>query len=242
MRDKWNRPGEEETYFTEETLKRLSGEVARWVETPTYIQVPESECEALSARIDLKNSHPKARELVGEVFGRVKNCTEAKDYRLGLEIVKEALDSQVEKLPIDEQDAARRKLFYKKGYLHEARATFEMEELPQSNLQRKAQFFQAIEAYIDADLQVKGGLVSDYALRISEAAGGAELSDLQVEALTKAFGRDNFVLAGKDDAGIGIMIQDVMRRSGDAVSLGRVPSGKEVIEYSDIHLPGEHSN
>lgn len=242
MRDKWNRPGEEEAYFTEEALKRLSGKVARWVETPTYVQVPESESEALAARIDLKNSHPKARQLVGEVFGKVKNCTEAKDYRLGLEIVREALDSQVERLPTDEQDAARRKLFYKKGYLHEARATFEMGELPQSNPQRKAQFFQAIEAYIDADLQVEGGLVSDYACRVSEAAGGAEISDLQVEALTKVFGKDNFVLAGKGDAGIGIMIQDVMRRSGDAVSLGRVPGGKEVIEYSDIHLPGEHSN
>lgn len=242
MRDQWNRPGEEEAYFTEETLMRLSGKVARWVETPTYVQVPESESEALSARIDLKNSHPKARELVGEVFGRVKNCTEAKDYRLGLEIVREALDSQVEKLPIDEQGAARRKLFYKKGYLHEARATFEMEKLPLSNPQRKAQFFQAIEAYVDADLQVEGGLVSDYALRVSEAAGGAELSDLQVKALTKFFGKGNFVLAGKNDAGIGIMIQDVMRRSGDVVSLGRVPGGNEVIEYSDIHLPGEHSN
>lgn len=242
MRDKWNRPDEEEAYFTEETLKRLSGKVTRWVETPTYVQVSESESEALSARIDLKNSHPKARELVGEVFGRVKNCTEAKDYRLGLEIVREALDNRVEKLPIDEQDAARRKLFNKKGYLHEARATFEMEELPLSDPRRKAQFFQAIEAYIDADLQVEGGLVSDYALRISEAAGGAELSDLQVKALTKAFGEGNFVLADKNDAGIGIMIQDVMRRSGDAISLGFVPGGNEVIEYSDIDLPGEHSN
>lgn len=242
MRDKWNRPDEEEAYFIEETLKRLSGKVARWVETPTYVQVPESESEALFARIDLKNSHPKARELVGEVFGRVKNCTEAKDYRLGLEIVREALDSQVKKLPIDEQDAARIKLFYKKGYLHEARATFEMEELPLSDPRRKAQFFQAIEAYIDADLQVEGGLVSDYALRVSESAAGAELSDLQVKALTKAFGEDNFVLADKNDAGIGIMMQDVMRRSGDAVSLGCVPGGKEAIEYSDIHLPGEHSN
>lgn len=242
MRDKWNRPDEEEAYFTEETLKRLSRKVARWVETPTYVQVSESESEALSARIDLKNSHPKARELVGEVFGRVKNCTEAKDYRLGLEIVRQALDSQVEKLPIDEQDAARRKLFYKKGFLHEAIGTWEMENLPLSDPKRKAQFFQAIESYIDADLQVEGGLVSDYALRVSEAAGGAELSDLQVKALTKAFGEGNFVLADKGDAGIGIMMQDVMRRSGDAVSLGRVPGGKEVIKYSDIHLPGEHSN
>ena len=242
MRDQWKRSGDEETYFTGETLRRLSEKVTRWVNTPTYIQVPEQEQNTFFARVDLKNNHPKARQVVGKVFDKVRNCTEAKEYRLGLEIVNQALDTEIEKLPTDEQDAAKRKLFYKKGYLHEARATWEMGDLPLSDPRRKAQFFQAIESYIDADLQVEGGLVSDYALRVAEAAGGAELPDLQVAALTKVFGDNNFVLIDKGDAGIGIMIQDMARRAGNTVNLGQVPGGTDVIQYSDIHLPDEHSN
>lgn len=241
MRDQWNRSGNEENYFTEETLRRLSQKITRWLNTPTYGQVSETEREVLSGRIDVK-LHPKGRELIHQIKDKVRNCREAKDYRLGIEIVTQALETEIERLPKDDQDAARRMLLFEKGHLHECRATFEMEKAPLSDPRRKAQFFQAVESYMDADLQVKGGLVTDYALRLSEAAGGAELPDLQIAALAKAFGNNNFVLVGKGDAGAGAITQDLMRRSTDTTVLGHVPGGGDATLYSDIHLPDKNSN
>lgn len=242
MRDQWNRSRDEEIYFTEEKLWRLSGKVTQWLNTPTYEQVPEPERGAFLAKVDLKNNHPKARRVVSNVRDKVRNYTEAKDYSGGLEIVNRALDTEVEKLPPDEQAAARRRLLFTRGHLYECRGTFEMAELPLSDPRRKAQFLQAVESYMDADLQVEGGLVTDYALRLSEAAGGAELPDLQVAALAKVLGNNNFVLADKGDAGVGAIIQDLTRRATDTNTLGRVPGGGDVNLYSDIRLPDEHSN
>lgn len=200
----------------------------------------EREREELDKRTNLKDYNPKARALVSTVWDRVRNYTEAKDYQGGLGVVNQALERDVSKLPRDQQGAARRKLLYKKGYLHEFRGTYEMADLPLSDLRRKEQFLQAIEAYIDADMVI--GYGSDYLLRVSEAAGGAELPDLQVAALQKAFGGDNFVLADRSDMGLQAIMGDLERRAEDVVRFPSVPGGGEAKLLKDIHLPSAEDN
>ncbi|CAN5195809.1 hypothetical protein BH09PAT2_BH09PAT2_05040 [soil metagenome] len=200
----------EQNWFTEENIDRIATQLDTYLNTPLYTHgLPQDKWTDYSDRIVLSN-FPMATALVNRLDTELAELSDPK-YFLARNMAIEATLAQVPILADADQLPARRRLFYKKGRNFEAHATNTLNTIPLEDPKRAQYFYQAIEAYTEADLIT--GYLTDYAMRVAECSGGAGLMEVHNALINKIFGSNATIVSPASDASTKIMVQDLIKKS-----------------------------